>query len=104
MASVARLSPKRAALGASFALAPPAYHLARGFSELRAPEPEPHTVLWTERSAFLERLGLTGFAMVVTFVCVAPWLARRPTRIAGVLRMFLGLGAVAGVLGGAFHR
>lgn len=90
-------------LAAAAALAPVAYQLARAFERTRGPEADPSVIVFTERSALLDRLGYTAYAGLALAVFVAPWLARRPALAAPVVRACVWAGAAAGLVGGAWR-
>lgn len=103
-ADVTLSTPLRRGLAASVALAPAAYQLARAFGERLAPEAPPDAVVWAARSAFLDRVRVAGFLVVVAAVFLVPWFARRPEVGKRAVRVLVLVGAVAGAVGGALHR
>ncbi|MFO0605362.1 MAG: hypothetical protein U0324_19435 [Polyangiales bacterium] len=103
-ANVTPSTNARRGLAASVALAPAAYQLARAFGERLAPEAPPDAVLWAARSAFLDRVRVTGFLVVVAAVFFVPWFARRPEVGRRAVRVLVLVGAVVGAVGGALHR
>jgi hypothetical protein len=72
--------------------------------EARMPPFDPRVFVWTERSPFLEQLGISAFLVVVLASFAAPWLARRPALASRVVYACVWIGALGAVLDGALRR
>ena len=85
------------------ALAPALYHCVRVVSQLRSPEVDPSAIVWAERSAVLERVGVVGYLVVALVALTAPLLMRRPELARRVFDPCALVGALAGLVGGALR-
>lgn len=93
-----------AGFSAALALGPALHALVRALMEARAPAFDPRAFIWTERSPFLEHLGITAFLVVAIGSFAAPWLARRPALASRVVCACAWTGTLAAVLSGFLRR
>lgn len=103
-AHATRSVPALAGFSAALALGPALHALVRALMEARAPAFDPRAFVWTERSPFLEQLGITAFLVVVLGAFLAPWLARRPALASRVVYASAWTGTIAAALSGLLRR
>lgn len=93
---------RHALAAATFAaIAPSLFALVSAAMHARSPEPDPAAVLWSARSALVERAAVTGYVTIAVAALAGPWLVKRPSIAARAFEAAIASSVVAAIVGGA---